>query len=950
MESATPDSNQPIKGAAAMHGAGLGIWITVSSLLAAGNASASEAPRPVDSRLVFERIAAEPEIVTPTGIAVDGRGRILVIESHTHFRPEGYKGPPADRIRVFEDRDRDGIPECVGSFLEGTRMTMSVAVARDETIFVATRYAIYHLEDKDGDGKADNIHAGTLPAPIIRLDTRGDYPHNGLSGFAFDFRGNIYFGLGENLGADYRLIGSDKSELSGGGEGGNIYRAQPDGSRLERLATGFWNPFHTTFDAFGRLFAVDNDPDSRPPCRLLHIIEGGDYGYRFRNGRKGLHPFTAWNGELPGTLGMVAGTGEAPCGVIAYESDNLPADYRGTLLVTSWGDHRIEQYRLESNGASFRARMNPVVAGGDDFRPVGIAVAPDGALYISDWVDKSYTLHGKGRIWRLRKSSAALPVGEGSSHAAATADLDARSSAVALESLVAGGRVNRSSATAFLSHRSADVRALAARIVAADQLDLASVAANDTSPLVRAEALRRLADPAARDLLLKAIESDDPFLQQAARQGLASSLKVDEIIALVRQPGLAPTRRLGLLLILRESNSAETRALLPDFLASPDPSIQFAAIQWVGERRLQEFRPQLLDALASSAQTRTVFEATLAALDRLDRERRNPEDERAGEDYIAALLLNTQTPAAVLERGLRMLRPNHPALSLTLLKRLMSEPTENVRLEAVRTLCQSPIPGRFDVLAKLADDDHASLSLRAEAVAGLADDAIHERARVLRLATSQQPALRHEALRDLRGIALSERELAALRAANHDDDQALQLLQLLNATGHSADGLAGRSIPSTTSIDDWLSRLEGPADRAAGERVFFHSKGPGCARCHQVDGRGGGAGPDLSTLSDGGNRRRLVESIVTPSKEIAPQFTTWSVAKTDGTVLSGILLEQSPEGALVFADSQARRIVVKLEEIAERKPQAVSIMPDHLADTMTLQEFRDVLAFLQRRQ
>ena len=48
--------------------------------------------------------------------------------------------------------------------------------------------------------------------------------------------------------------------------------------------------------------------------------------------------------------------------------------------------------------------MKPVVVGGDDFRPVGIAVAPDGSLYISDWVDKSYTLHGKGRIWRLRNA------------------------------------------------------------------------------------------------------------------------------------------------------------------------------------------------------------------------------------------------------------------------------------------------------------------------------------------------------------------------------------------------------------------------------------------------------------------------------------------------------------------------------------------------------------------
>ena len=46
--------------------------------------------------------------------------------------------------------------------------------------------------------------------------------------------------------------------------------------------------------------------------------------------------------------------------------------------------------------------MKPVVVGGDDFRPVGIAAAPDGSLYISDWVDKDYSVHGKGRIWRLR--------------------------------------------------------------------------------------------------------------------------------------------------------------------------------------------------------------------------------------------------------------------------------------------------------------------------------------------------------------------------------------------------------------------------------------------------------------------------------------------------------------------------------------------------------------------
>ncbi len=73
-----------------------------------------------------------------------------------------------------------------------------------------------------------------------------------------------------------------------------------------------------------------------------------------------------------------------------------------------------------------------------------------------------------------------------------------------------------------------------------------------------------------------------------------------------------------------------------------------------------------------------------------------------------------------------------------------------------------------------------------------------------------------------------------------------------------------------SDIDTLLAQLNGPADPAAGERVFFHTKGPGCYRCHQVQGRGSRAGPDLTTLPAGIDRRRLIESIVAPSKEIAP--------------------------------------------------------------------------------
>ena len=223
-----------------------------------------------------------------------------------------------------------------------------------------------------------------------------------------------------------------------------------------------------------------------------------------------------------------------------------------------------------------------------------------------------------------------------------------------------------------------------------------------------------------------------------------------------------------------------------------------------------------------------------------------------------------------------------------------------------------------------------------------------QRERLLTLAECDQPALRREALRGLRSLPLSPNERTTLQSDARDDAASRELLDRLARARCPDTRRIGPRPCLGASVDTWLARLDGPADAAAGERVFFHPKGPGCYLCHQVDGRGGRTGPDLSTLAALTDRRRLVESIVAPSKEIAPQFVPWSVARTDGTVLTGVLLEQSPEGALVFADSQGRRITVKADEIAERKPQTTSIMPDDLVKTMTVQEFRDLVAFLSR--
>jgi putative heme-binding domain-containing protein len=132
--------------------------------------------------------------------------------------------------------------------------------------------------------------------------------------------------------------------------------------------------------------------------------------------------------------------------------------------------------------------------------------------------------------------------------------------------------------------------------------------------------------------------------------------------------------------------------------------------------------------------------------------------------------------------------------------------------------------------------------------------------------------------------------------------------------------------------------------------LFFHARGPRCFACHRVDGRGAAIGPDLSTIGRALSRDKLIESILTPSKEIAPQFTSWVIVTKDGKSRTGVIVEEKFDSTIVVADAEGKLETIPRLDIEQRETSKASIMPENLHTLMTRQEFRDLLAFLETRK
>ena len=89
----------------------------------------------------------------------------------------------------------------------------------------------------------------------------------------------------------------------------------------------------------------------------------------------------------------------------------------------------------------------------------------------------------------------------------------------------------------------------------------------------------------------------------------------------------------------------------------------------------------------------------------------------------------------------------------------------------------------------------------------------------------------------------------------------------------------------------------------------------------------------------------MIESILEPSRTIAPSFETVVVEMNDGKLVTGLPIAET-DTTLTVADNQGQKHGLAKAEIARRNRSLLSTMPEALEQRLTLDEFVDVIAFL----
>ncbi len=135
-------------------------------------------------------------------------------------------------------------------------------------------------------------------------------------------------------------------------------------------------------------------------------------------------------------------------------------------------------------------------------------------------------------------------------------------------------------------------------------------------------------------------------------------------------------------------------------------------------------------------------------------------------------------------------------------------------------------------------------------------------------------------------------------------------------------------------------------DPTRGEKLFRDRAGVACINCHRVKGEGIDIGPDLSGAGAQFDRRALAESILFPSRAVREGYNVVELELNDGEELSGMVRGETAEVLSLQPATGGPRSIPK-QSIKTRRSTPLSLMPDGLEGGLSLEDFADLVSFLE---
>jgi len=397
------------------------------------------------SGLKLEVFAAEPQLVNPVALWMDDRGRAWVVETYRfEGGGEGHgvydirhryhqldddlamkmveqrletllkwnNGDLSsltewpDRLRMIVDTDGDGRADHATVFAEFKEPLDGIAsgvITRGDDVYLANIPHLWLLRDTDGDGVAD-VRESLSYGYGVRYSFLG----HDLHGLRWGPDGKLYFSMGDR-GLHVETREGKAIALP---DEGAVLRCDPDGSNLEVFARGLRNPQKLAFDQYGNLFTGDNNCDHGDPARWVHLVEGGDSGWRIGYQHiRTPRPTGPWLREKLFALAAestaayvippVAHIAAGPSGCTYYPGTGLPEKYNEHFFLTDFRAGPasvIHSFAMKPRGASFELVNRGKLV--EQMVATDIEFGPDGGAYITDW-PSSFVKPNKGRIYRL---------------------------------------------------------------------------------------------------------------------------------------------------------------------------------------------------------------------------------------------------------------------------------------------------------------------------------------------------------------------------------------------------------------------------------------------------------------------------------------------------------------------------------------------------------------------